>query len=545
MSTPLRVRPGPDESAPALLNRLALRNGYLSVGSFAHARGITEPIDTTLPSDDAVQAIAHAAGHPFEYLYQSTFMRSGDGSMLLGAERVGPATLQLYAGVCPLCLEADREQRGGPPNTRPYMRNWWSLPQVASCPTHGCAIVVRCHECGGRLLHRLNGATCGRCGVELRQAPVQWADASASSYLVGRLSSVGGRSHPLLDGLTWSTAAAAIRKLGRIALATPIGQRRQRLGNVDRARIDSAGLALLDDWPNGFVQLVADLRENRKSPQFKRLLSWLGRSAPDPDPFRSIFDEMVPGRLRRPSDVQLLSGVEAARALGVGHGPFERLVKGGVISPSLGGAGERHGFYRRDEIDALLHSLSTAPLATHSASAVPITDAKRIVRIGVVDVIRAIQSGQIDVAGIAHASTGLNRILVKPADLVAFIPGWVPWKEVTSRLKLNQGASARDAVAFGMLKPPKRVGISYHFREEDLQECIAKYASVRDLRLRMVSPIDPRSLINEMRRAGLRSVCKLKRGGHIYLRSAAEALLPRLGYPLEPVATAYAAHTVA
>jgi hypothetical protein len=451
--------------------------------------------------------------------------------MLLASERVGPATLQLYAGVCPLCLKADREERGGPLDTRHYMRNWWSLPQITSCPAHSCAILLRCHECGRRLLHRLNGSMCVNCKAQLCDAPIEAVNAHASSYLVGRLGAQEGRPQPLLDGLPWNVAAAAIRYVGIISLDPHTGDPR-RLTNADLAGIDSAGLKLLDDWPNGFVGLVTTLREARKSRGFKRLLRWLGRPAPEFAPFRSIFDEMVPGRCRRPPGM-LLSGVETARALGVGHGPFERLVKGGLVPPSPGHTGWRHGFYRQADVDALLRDLfDRAPLVTSSPSAVPITETGRIARIGVSDVVRAIQSGRVRVAGLAPGIGGLSRVLVEPAELLALLPGRIPWKDVASRLQVSQSASIQDAVAFGILKPPTRVGVTFYFSEQDLQECLATYTSVRALRLRMLTPIDPRSLINAMRRAGLKSVCYLKHGGHIFSRPAAETLLPRIGYQL-------------
>lgn len=72
-----------------------------------------------------------------------------------------------HAQVCPLCLKSPS----------PYLHEDWDLSHVTVCGVHKVTLTDACWKCGGLIQwSRPVLVSCGRCGADLRNAPVQPCD---------------------------------------------------------------------------------------------------------------------------------------------------------------------------------------------------------------------------------------------------------------------------------------------------------------------------------------------------------------------------------
>lgn len=162
---------------------------------------------------------------------------------------------------CPSCLRGDLRgsvESDGPRPSRPYVRAWWCLRDVHTCPVHGCLLVARMELTSKtrRTDHFWEE------WIELPQCPIPEKDLMADRYMMGRLGAGRTISVDVLDDLPLGDASAVITWLGELATVGTSPMDIRSLPFADAARARSNGLALAMKWPGRLMrkldQLVRD-----------------------------------------------------------------------------------------------------------------------------------------------------------------------------------------------------------------------------------------------------------------------------------------------
>lgn len=242
----LRVRPRPGEPAAALMARLALRNGYANPRQFGEAfkvryddvrmgRAIPElAMLSGLPEEDiAAWSPTFKSQHALVLRHQS-LRYPYDWS--IGEDGVSAKT-------CPACLRTDLAGSAvdhGPRTLRPYVRAWWGMHDVFTCPKHRCLLVAR----DERSLDRFWESYVNRPTERVRSR-----DLAADNYVLGRMGVTERILVPVLDDLSLGDASAVLTWLGELATSgtTPLDVRKMTF--AEAARIRSEGLRLATNWP--------------------------------------------------------------------------------------------------------------------------------------------------------------------------------------------------------------------------------------------------------------------------------------------------------
>lgn len=337
---PIRVRARDGEPAIAALGRTFLRMGLGSERELAAmfglrlndvARGRSNARLATLMGRDAG---SFASWTPSDV---------GDGRMSLRGQVLRPPH-DLAVGVgsprrirgCPECLRADlADPDGGPAVQRPYVRAWWYLRDVYTCPTHLCALVEV--AVAGRIVPpdrsdgvRLTAYWGGLCEAETTSVPK--ADTLADAYVLGRLGAMRRAEIPFLDDAPLGEASAVLNWIGELVVSGTKASYVRKLPFERAAALRSRGLEACLDWPHGLNGVLRSLQE-RAPPTVRGLKGRFGRyysrlyddrgargdqeiRAVLRDAMRTYIVEHVPLDL---GETVFRDGVEAGRRITVGH----------------------------------------------------------------------------------------------------------------------------------------------------------------------------------------------------------------------------------
>lgn len=357
---PLRVRRGRFETAVSLLNRQSIRSGYPDMDHLLRrVPGLPRKGRYTMPH--LVAIAARVNGCDERELAASSVARVGS-SFEIGGASVLSGRAAIQGRVCVGCLREDAECA---PEWRrpwsPFLRDWWQVAQVASCPRHLMPLIGSCPACGDPIDMRRPAAARCRCGSDLlaiETEPMIDADVRADAYLLGRIERGPSGSVPLLDALSFGSAAGLMLNLG-VSLDPGVPFRRTwNPDAVDRSRHSARGLEALSQGWEGLDATLSSVREISCTDRhtlklvgrYGRLQHWLNmdRSA-DLDPFR---DRMVDHARRNgaASDSTVFFGARligaerttmnaAARIIGRHPGPIHRMLKAlGLADQATGGA---------------------------------------------------------------------------------------------------------------------------------------------------------------------------------------------------------------
>lgn len=255
-----RPRPAPGENIAGYLRRVAMANGFGSVGQLRHSLKVRNQgaLDELY---DRLQLSAAERGYPWGCL-----PRNWDGPAApLGLE-VGDFNHQSVRW-CPVCLQEDT----------PLMRGYLGLKLACVCLQHGTWLLDTCERCARRLNWSETQALQCTCSATLnmnRGMPAPQSVIALTQLLSGQLMQAGVPGWP---NLSPRQAHRLVRYLGqfqRNARPEHPGQVAflSRL-SVARIHVDGAA-ALLSEWPGALHQWMARLQEvNPHSSSVRRTFS--------------------------------------------------------------------------------------------------------------------------------------------------------------------------------------------------------------------------------------------------------------------------------
>lgn len=294
---PLRVRHGQFETAISMLNRHAIRSGFRNMDALLSATpGL--PRRGRYIMSELVSIAARINDCDEEELAASSVARVGACFELAG-QSVLSGRLAIQGRVCVGCLRDD--VAAAPPWTAewaPFLRDWWQVAQIASCPIHLLPLVGSCDACRQPLDMRRPRAGRCRCGADLLAAvpaALPAKDVVADAYLLGRLERGPRIEIPLLDMLGFGSAAGLALNLG-VSLDPSVPFNRTWNPGWHRARHASRGVDVLSggwdavDAALSVVRRISseDRRTYKLVGRYGRLQHWLGfDDAGDLEPFRA------------------------------------------------------------------------------------------------------------------------------------------------------------------------------------------------------------------------------------------------------------------
>jgi hypothetical protein len=215
---PLRVRFQMGEPLYGLFGRLAARNLFQSSRELATAIGLS--YDSDVRCAKRLKTVSEIAGIDPDLLVHSTVVAIGRTRQWKAESIPQSSWSPSIRRVCPCCLKNDligREDNNGPRDFRPFLRFWWDFTFINTCPTHQVKLVRSCPSCSSELsVNQLLPWKCV-CGHDLTRIKAKNVGPSyceADHYFVGRLTGSNCTSIAVVDRLTVSMAASAMRALG-------------------------------------------------------------------------------------------------------------------------------------------------------------------------------------------------------------------------------------------------------------------------------------------------------------------------------------------
>ncbi|WP_235889349.1 hypothetical protein [Glacieibacterium frigidum] len=247
---------------------------------------------------ELVEIAARVNGCEEAALARSSIARIG-ASFELNGVTVQSGRFAVQGRVCVGCLRQDAAAAAARSRAwAPYLRDWWQVAQLGSCPKHRLGLLGVCPGCSSPLdLRRPLAGRC-RCGEDLLAAvctslPPEQVEADA--YLLGRLGKWHGRAVPLADGLSFGSAAGLALNIGG-SLDPNLGFNRTWRPGVDRSRYGSIGLQILEEGWDAFDRALGEIWSiatavrvrRRLVGTYGRLQHWLNfEKASDLEPFRT------------------------------------------------------------------------------------------------------------------------------------------------------------------------------------------------------------------------------------------------------------------
>lgn len=293
---PLRVRFALGESPISLLVRLAARAGRRDVAAFARDFGL-DVLDVARGMAD--ERLAEFARFEFANVERSSPEQLSQKEFLFGGEALklafhwkGVGGRQDHRRFCAGCIQSDLaegRQIGSSPKQCAYVRNWWNVMLVRTCPQHLLLLSDACLHCRspiGDLSWPME--LCPTCSRQVLPDPTHMVPESsveADRYLLGRLGVMETMSVPFLDALPLSDASELIWRLGlaRIALegsALPLSKRSASI----TAHAASIGLGICRRGADGIRDLFGEMLDERPkgsisepSHVYGSLYVWLSR----------------------------------------------------------------------------------------------------------------------------------------------------------------------------------------------------------------------------------------------------------------------------
>lgn len=244
---PVRPRPIAGEAVVGYLNRVALVNGYESIGQLCNVLTGVDQFKTALKLE--IEEIARLIGpYPFKWKITSS-------GYALDVTKFNSQFLR----ICPLCLLES-----------PYLRATWFLKLSCVCPQHAVYLSDRCGQCGARQrLGRADYETCP-CGATraklihtCNNAALIRLSETMELALLGQHVSMGNIGSLSLDD--WFRLVSYLGQFNNERLPDKPG----KLAHLNQLEVAQALMCntaqLLDQWPNNFNDHLQNLYQVRKS----------------------------------------------------------------------------------------------------------------------------------------------------------------------------------------------------------------------------------------------------------------------------------------
>lgn len=289
--------PGEHEVVISVLNRQAARSGFSGMNElFSWTPNL--PRKGRYAMCDLVSIAARINECDEAVLARSSVARIG-ASFELDGMTVLSGRFAVQGRVCVGCLRQDAA--AAPARSRawaPYLRGWWQVAQIGSCPEHRLGLLGVCPGCSSPL--DLRRPLAGRCGCGEDLPAVECARLSPEiveldAYLLGRLGRWSAHAVPLVDSLSFGSAAGVALNVGG-SLDPGLRFNRTWRPGADRWRYGSIGLGVLEEGWDAFDRELGEIRSiatadrasGKLAGTYGRLQHWLNlEEAPDLEPFRA------------------------------------------------------------------------------------------------------------------------------------------------------------------------------------------------------------------------------------------------------------------
>jgi hypothetical protein len=267
----LRVPFRKDEPAYALLGRLALRHGHVSLHSFAACVDLAR---RPLYGSEMLSEVAKLAGidptkltrcspiscsrHKFQYQ-----------NAVFGRSKWTPERRRS----CPLCIREDLSD----PHAidQPWMchrRFWWDFWAVDSCPIHRTWLIDTCPKCKTTFEPDYTNVRMCRCRYDLAAYTpdiLSESDCKIDAYILARLLGSPHSGLGPLENMPLPSAVLAISGVGSAEVLRK-GELFETVNRERRLECKMAAGELLQNWPQGFDKGLD-----------RRVAEWMARQSSD------------------------------------------------------------------------------------------------------------------------------------------------------------------------------------------------------------------------------------------------------------------------
>jgi hypothetical protein len=256
-SLSLRVPFRKEEPAYALLGRIALRYGHVSLRSFASCVDVGT---SHLYGRETMSEVAKLAGiDPVELAKWSPMCFSRHKfqfqNMIFGRSQWIPQRRRC----CPLCVQEDMKDLHA--IDRPWMhhrRFWWDFRAIDTCPIHQTCLIDTCPRCKTRFERDFTNVRICRCKFDLATYTpdlLDNSDCEIDGYILARLlGSPRSRLGPL-ENMPLSSAVLAIAKVGSLEVLRK-GERFEAVSRKRRLECKMTAGEIFQSWPESFDEIL-------------------------------------------------------------------------------------------------------------------------------------------------------------------------------------------------------------------------------------------------------------------------------------------------
>lgn len=294
------LRPG--QTVASFLSSLAANNGAANMHDFCdHMQIFKAPKEfcshTVLSADYLnIDRIADLGGVLVDDLARRVVERLGKNWALIGKQKLRQNDIVYeHFRHCPACVREDLETRRGPKDVRPFVRLWWLVGTIETCPIHHVRLVCSSREndrlVSGDFAHylRTNPDEVSALYRERQPTPPSAVD----EYQYRRLNDA--HTNPFLDSLPFFGAIELCEMIGGMDISGPVFRRDiappEKLCEA-RERgfvILSSGIDGFNEWLDRTVASLWTGRRPGNSSVYGSLYRWLSRKSRDPD-FQPLRD---------------------------------------------------------------------------------------------------------------------------------------------------------------------------------------------------------------------------------------------------------------
>lgn len=245
--------------------------------------------------------------------------------------------------ICPNCLIE-----------KPYIRKYWEILFITTCPIHKCLLVDICPKCGKPIKIKRTKITLCSCGFDFRMTKIQSRDnidTSLSNYLFRRISGKNKTLDIPLNELDIEEVLNLIRFFAKRIKGSFLSEN-PSLKSMSIFELNSIGFEsfkIFTDWPVGFHQFLDRLiRERVKTNALVKDLGSFKRSLRKQKFLEEAFSEFAWNNIDNFISQSLmgciqqervkngqLSGTEASKFIGLNLKSLERLLEDKIIEGSI------------------------------------------------------------------------------------------------------------------------------------------------------------------------------------------------------------------
>ncbi|KQW82057.1 TniQ family protein [Ensifer sp. Root127] len=302
MTLPVVVEFHSDETRMSLLSRLAITNGYSSVGEFL-ALTDTNANAVRSGTPEAIAMLADWSGVEPRLLLSYSIKNLGHYAWRFGLASMNRETrIGRNHRYCPKCVLMDLDQGKGRPYARPYVRATWMTRAIQGCLVHRCQLVEAPAIGPAEGDFSRFVADSVRAIKQEAATVLQVGAMRVDEYVAARIE--GKQSNPFLDSLETYVAVDLCRNLGYFKIQhRPDGQK-----NLTPSDLTAVETGFLDasQGPQRIEETIASAIERETPPAvemkafFGKLRSWLLRNhtkeefSPVVELFQGIAERYLP-----------------------------------------------------------------------------------------------------------------------------------------------------------------------------------------------------------------------------------------------------------